>query len=1037
MLKPGEFEIWRIGIEQYIQMIDYSLWEIIENEDKAHRRLEVKARSTLMIGIPNEHQLKFNSIKDAKSLLEAIEKRFGGNDVTKKTQRNLLKQQYENFTASSSESLDQTFNRLQKLRNKPDLDSMSMDDLHNNLKIYEPEVKGVSSSSTNSQNMAFVSSFSNNNTNSNNEAINIAFRVTTAGTQVNAANSSNIDNLSDASICAFLASQSNSSQLVNKDLEQIHPDYLKDIDLKWQMAMLTIRAIRFLKNTGRKLNLNRNETVGFDKTKGRKSKRRNVPVKTTNFLALASCDRLGGYNWSHQAEEGPNYALMAYSASSSDSEASIDSNCSKNCLKTIETLKSQNEQLLKDLKKFELMVLELRKKLETIQREKDGIQLTVEKLNNASKSLNKLIDSQIVDNYKKGPGYNVVLPPHIGLFMPPKPDLSYIGLKEFTSEPTVETVNAKTSEEVLKPVVAGTQSNGNAGTKDNNNAGQARKEKEPGKEYIFLPLWTADSPFLQKLKSSQDAGFKPSNDVGKKFHEVPRQENECKDQEEKDGFNSANRVNTISSTVNAASNKLNDVGRKSSIELPDDPNMPELEDISIFEDLNEDVFGAEADLNNLETTFQVSPIPTIRIHKDNPLEQVIGDLHSAPQTRRMNKLDKRGIMIRNMARLVAQGHTQEEGIDYDALFALVVRIKAIRLFLAYSSFKDFMVYQMDVKSAFLYEKIEEEVYVCQPLGFKDPDFADKVSTKKELCNPFEKIMHEKLQISSMGKLTFFLGLFIQTFLDKQFDELPTHKEKYDVSFHTKKVFANMKRIGKGFSGMETSLLPTIVGPNQVQIGEGSAQPTNTQHTPTFDMLPFKPKKTQKPRQPKRKTTKVSQPSESTDIDADEAIHKERVIVCDEDRLEHIELMKIYTTLQNKVHNLEDELKRTKTAQQTKIDGLVRKVKKLEKKQRSRTYKLKRLYKVGLTAKVISSSDDKALDKEDTSKQGRIDEIDDDEDIALVSAHDYVSIQDNIVQDEGMEDVGKEEVVEVVSTAKMIIDVVVDAAQVTTAIAYSS
>nr|GEX66739.1 hypothetical protein [Tanacetum cinerariifolium] len=105
----------------------------------------------------------------------------------------------------------------------------------------------------------------------------------------------------------------------------------------------------------------------------------------------------------------------------------------------------------------------------------------------------------------------------------------------------------------------------------------------------------------------------------------------------------------------------------------------------------------------------------------------------------------------------------------------------------------------------------------------------------------------------------------------------------------------------------------------------------------------------------------------------------------------------------KVFDQEDELKRTKATQQTKIDGLERRVKKLEKKQSSRTHKLKRLYKVGLTARVISSVDDEALDKEDTSKQGRIDEIDADEDIALISTHDDVSTQDNIVQDEGIED----------------------------------
>ncbi|GKD61292.1 hypothetical protein Tco_1298801 [Tanacetum coccineum] len=165
--------------------------------DKAQRRLDVKARSTLMMGIPNEHQLKFNSIKDAKQLLEAIEKRFGGNATTKKTQRNLLKKQYENFTALSLEMLDQTFDRLQNLvsQNKADLDTMSMDDLYNKLKVYEPEVKGMSSSSSSTQNMAFVSSL-NNNTSSSNEAVNATHGVTTTRTQVNTAYSINIDNLS-------------------------------------------------------------------------------------------------------------------------------------------------------------------------------------------------------------------------------------------------------------------------------------------------------------------------------------------------------------------------------------------------------------------------------------------------------------------------------------------------------------------------------------------------------------------------------------------------------------------------------------------------------------------------------------------------------------------------------------------------------------------------------------------------------------------------------------------------------------------------
>ncbi|GKE15568.1 putative ribonuclease H-like domain-containing protein [Tanacetum coccineum] len=119
-----------------------------------------------------------------------------------------------------------------------------------------------------------------------------------------------------------------------------------------------------------------------------------------------------------------------------------------------------------------------------------------------------------------------------------------------------------------------------------------------------------------------------------------------------------------------------------------------------------------------------------------------------------NKKDERGIVIKNKARLVAQGFTQEEGIDYDEVFAPVARIEAIRLFLAYASFKDFIMYQMDVNSAFLYGKIEEEVYVCQPPGFEDPDFPDR----KSKCTEFERMMHKKFQMSSIGELTFFLGL---------------------------------------------------------------------------------------------------------------------------------------------------------------------------------------------------------------------------------------------------------------------------------------
>ncbi|GJS80461.1 hypothetical protein Tco_0730342 [Tanacetum coccineum] len=298
-------------------------------------------------------------------------------------------------------------------RNKSELETISMDDLYNNLKVYEIEVKGMSSSSSSIQNIAFVSS-SNNNSASSNEAVNTAqtvntaYGVSTASTQVNTTNSLNADNLRDVVIYTFLASQPNSPQL------------------------------------------------------NRESTRRNIPVETSTSTALVSCDSLGGYDWSDQAEEGPNYALMAYSSSSSDSEKSkLMALAYKTGLESVEekleVYKANESIYSQDIKvlKFEIefkgiAIRELRKKLEIAQKEKDSIQFNVDKFENASKSFDKLIECSIIDNCKKGLGYNAVLPPYIGNFMPPTPDLSFTGLDEFVNKLVVE--NKKSDKEVSKVV---------------------------------------------------------------------------------------------------------------------------------------------------------------------------------------------------------------------------------------------------------------------------------------------------------------------------------------------------------------------------------------------------------------------------------------------------------------------------------------------------------------------------------------------------------------------------------------------------------
>nr|GEX95755.1 putative ribonuclease H-like domain-containing protein [Tanacetum cinerariifolium] len=264
------------------------------------------------------------------------------------------------------------------------------------------------------------------------------------------------------------------------------------------------------------------------------------------------------------------------------------------------------------------------------------------------------------------------------------------------------------------------------------------------------------------------------------------------------GQNSPYSTNTFS--ADGPSNAVaSGTRRKSSCidtsQYPDDPNMPELEDITYSDD--EDDVGAEADFNNLETSITVSSIPTTRVYKDHHEELL------------QFKIQKGWVLVDLPHGKRAIEHTQEEGIDYEEVFALVARIEAIRLFLAYASFIGFMVYQIDVKSAFLYGTIEEELYVCQPPGFEDLDYPDTVykvvkalyglhqahrawqkgdillvqiyvddiifgSTNKDLCKAFEKLMKDKFQMSSMGKLTFFLGLQVK----QKKDGIFTSQDKY-------------------------------------------------------------------------------------------------------------------------------------------------------------------------------------------------------------------------------------------------------------------
>nr|GEY27531.1 putative ribonuclease H-like domain-containing protein [Tanacetum cinerariifolium] len=866
--------------------------------------------------------------------------------------------------------------------------------------------------------MAFVSSSSNNSNSSNDvniaQGVNTANGVYTASSQVNAASSLNIDNHIDAVICASLSSQPNSTHLVNEDLEQIHPDNLEEMDLKWKMAMLTIRVRRFLNNTGRKLNLNGNDSVAFDKTKvecynchkrghfarecgaqrgqdnrSRDVTRRTVLVETLNSSALVSCDGLGGYDWSDQAEEGPtNYALMAYSTSSASSldyevsdveEEKVEKKEVKPSINWINFVKATTDNNPREIvkngeqPKKTLIVKEV-KKVNTA-KPKAGVNAAKAKAKynavkgnkgnavkaSACRIMRKLMGDMLPleEILKEGrlqtknnvlftdtecivlsPDFKLIDENQILLRVPRQNNMYIIDLKNIVPTGGLTCLFAKAIEneskhwhrrlrhlnfKTINKLVKGNLVRGlPSKTFENDQSCVAcykRKQyrascktkvenlinktlhllhmdlfgptfvKSLNKKtyclvitddysrftWVFF-LGTNDETngtlksFITRLENLMNLRAKVIRcDNGTKFknkeinqfckvkgimtqHSVartPKQNRVAKRRNRK--FIEAARTRLADSKMPTtfwaeAVNTACYVQNKVLVTKPYNKTLYEvfhgitpvisflrpfgcpvtilntIDHIGKFDRKVDEGFFVgyslnKADFHNLDSTFQVSHIPTIRIHKDHPLKQVIKDLHSVPPTRRMTKnLEEHGLVgtviprtdhkdlqnclfacflsqlepKKEQGKVSSSGNTQEEGIDYDEVFVPVARIEAIRLFLAYASFKEFIVYQMDVKSAFLYGKIEEEVYVFQPPRFEDLDFLDK-----EMCDAFEVLMHEKFRMSSMDELTFFLGLQVK----QKKEGIFISQDKYVAEILKKFRFLDVK---KASTPMETS-----------------------------------------------------------------------------------------------------------------------------------------------------------------------------------------------------------------------------------------
>ncbi|GJV35625.1 ribonuclease H-like domain-containing protein, partial [Tanacetum coccineum] len=406
-------------------------------EQKLARKNKIKAKNILMLAMPARMQIPIKNSQE-------------GQD---KTYDRILPSAWNNIALI--------------MRNKSDLDTLSMDDLHNNLKVYESKIKGKLCSSLNSQNVAFVSS---DNFSSTNETVNTAHSISAASPKDQASTASYADDV----MFSFFSNQSNAPQLAYEDLEQIDAGDLKEMDLKWKVAMLIIRLKRFIKKIRRKIDFNDKETVGFDKTKvecynchrrghfarecktprnhknrNRDALRRNAPVDTSTTHVLVVQDEIDGYNWIFQAEEGiTNFALMAYTSQA------LQKQYGQQC----EALNKSNLEIIEN---FEESSKNLTKLINSQTSAKDKAGLGYNSQMNESEVVHSVFnsresdvdDSLVNDRFKIGEGFHAVPPLYTGNYMPSRPDLSFAGLDNSVYKTKVsknETSISKTSKDIVE-----------------------------------------------------------------------------------------------------------------------------------------------------------------------------------------------------------------------------------------------------------------------------------------------------------------------------------------------------------------------------------------------------------------------------------------------------------------------------------------------------------------------------------------------------------------------------------------------------------
>ncbi|GJT85237.1 putative ribonuclease H-like domain-containing protein [Tanacetum coccineum] len=651
IIKKGEYDIWSMRMRQYICHTDHNLWDIIVNGDLqeepaptgdqsgpsappvpktakqlAAKRNQERVKSILLLAIPDEYLLKFHNVPDAKSLWEAIKSRFGGNEESKKMQKNVLKHQFENFTTAPNESLDKAYDRFQKLisqlevyaapvskedinqkflrslppswsqialimRNKPDIDQTDIDDLYNNLRVYEDEMKRSSSSTSNSQNLAFLSSENTSRTN----------EVSTAS-----------GNFSYILLChwrmvldqqIFSRNSPPSSRPFKEQQEQVL--YRADFqDFRWDL-------LPFWRNKGNITGKGKIKTDSDELPFGI-LKKDDASAQDCFELPMAF---LFFNKKTHFAFKSDNKKGGAAKSSGTNIFSTVSTTAKASGTNFVNTV---------------------------------SIPVSTASANEGL-TLSKTTNSQ-EDDSEIPPLEDIHEDTTDGIFTHSSYD-DEGAEADFTNLETVVNVSPIPTSRI-NPSHPSTLILG-----DPTSAVQTRSKVNKSSEAHALVS------YVQKQRRNNHKDFHHCLFACFLSQLEPKKISEALEDE---GW------------VDAMQEELLQF---------------EIQKVWILVDLP---YGKKA-------------IGTKWVYR--------------------NKKDERGVVVRNKARLVAQGHRQEEGIDYDEVFAPVARLEAIRIFLAFASYMGFIVYQMDVKSAFLYGKIDEEVYVSQPRqggGFPNPKYPEKV-----------------------------------------------------------------------------------------------------------------------------------------------------------------------------------------------------------------------------------------------------------------------------------------------------------------------